>query len=234
LKLSLLFVEAVAKILVVEDDLGLARMVSDWLKFEHHLVETANTGRDGLDKLRAYEYDIVVLDWELPEMTGIEILKDYRSHGGQAPILMLTGKNSLGDKESGFDAGADDYLTKPFHMKELSMRLKALLRRTTTFMGDVLQYKDIELNVSTHKVTRGGTELTLLPKEFSLLEFFMRHPGQVFSADMLLSRVWASEADTSIDAVSTCIKRLRKKIDIEGQHSVIRTVHGVGYKLSTD
>jgi DNA-binding response OmpR family regulator len=226
---------SVAKILVVEDDLGLARMVSDWLKFEHHMVETAANGRDGLDKLKSFEYDAIVLDVDLPELSGIEVCKEFRSTGGTTPVLLLTGKSSLTDKESGFGAGADDYLTKPFHMKELSMRLRSLLRRADSgFAGDLLKYRDIDLDVKTHRVTRGGKELQLLPKEFALLEFLMRHQGQVFNADALLSRVWASETETSIDAVSTCIKRLRKKIDLEGENSLIRTVHGVGYKLDPE
>ncbi|HEY9793633.1 MAG TPA: response regulator transcription factor [Candidatus Obscuribacterales bacterium] len=225
-----------AKILIVEDDVGLARMVSDWLKFEHHMVEMANNGRDGLDKLKSFEYDLVVLDVDLPELSGIEVCKEFRSTGGTTPVLLLTGKNTLTDKETGFGAGADDYLTKPFHMKELSMRLRALLRRAegSFAVGDQLKYRDIELDVKTHRVTRSGKELQLLPKEFALLEFLMRHQGQVFNGEALLSRVWASESETSIDAVSTCIKRLRKKIDLEGENSLIRTVHGVGYKLDPD
>lgn len=224
-----------AKILLVEDDMGLSRMVRDWLTFEHHLVETADNGRDGLDKLQFYQYDLVILDWELPEMTGIEICKEFRSRGGTTPVLMLTGKGTIGDKESGFEAGADDYLTKPFHMKELSMRLKALLRRGgTALQGDTLKFRDLALEPASHRVTREGKDLQLLPKEFALLEFLMRHPNQVFSAEALLSRVWASETDTTVDAVSTCIKRLRKKIDQEGQSSIIKTVHGVGYKLESE
>jgi DNA-binding response OmpR family regulator len=225
----------VAKILLVEDDMGLSRMVRDWLTFEHHLVETADNGRDGLDKLQFYQYDLVILDWELPEMTGIEICKEFRSRGGTTPVLMLTGKGTIGDKESGYDAGADDYLTKPFHMKELSLRLKALLRRGgTALQSDKLKFRDLELEPASHRVTREGKDLQLLPKEFALLEFFMRHPNQVFSAEALLSRVWASETDTTVDAVSTCIKRLRKKIDLDGQTSIIKTVHGVGYKLESE
>lgn len=224
-----------AKILLVEDDMGLSRMVRDWLTFEHHLVETADNGRDGLDKLQFYQYDLVILDWELPEMTGIQICKEFRSRGGTTPVLMLTGKGTIGDKESGFEAGADDYLTKPFHMKELSMRLRALLRRSSTALQtDELKFRDLALEPSGHRVTRGGKDLSLLPKEFALLEFLMRHPNQVFSAEALLSRVWASETDTTVDAVSTCIKRLRKKIDVEGQTSIIKTVHGVGYKLESE
>ncbi len=223
-----------AKILIVEDDLGLTRMVREWLTFEHHLVETSNDGQDGLEKLRSFEYDVVVLDWDLPLLSGLEVCREFRSRGGSTPILMLTGKDGITDKESGFGAGADDYLTKPFHMKELSMRLKALLRRAAPFTGDKLKAGNLELDVQSHKVTRDGDELQLLPKEFSLLEFLMRHPGQVFSAEALLNRVWASEADTSVDAVSTCIKRLRKKIDVEGKRSLVRTIHGIGYKLDPE
>ncbi len=224
-----------AKILLVEDDLGLQRMVRDWLTFEHHLVETADNGRDGMDKLQFYEYDLVILDWELPSMTGIEICKAFRTQGGTTPVLLLTGKGTISDKESGFEAGADDYLTKPFHLKELSLRLRSLLRRSSAALqGDTLKFRDLELEPSNHCVMRQGKDLQLLPKEFALLEFFMRHPNQVFSAEALLSRVWTSENETSVDAVSTCIKRLRKKVDIEGQLSVIKTVHGVGYKLEPE
>lgn len=215
--------------------MGLSRMVRDWLTFEHHLVETADNGRDGLDKLSFYQYDLVILDWELPEMTGIEICREFRSRGGTTPVLMLTGKGTINDKESGYDAGADDYLTKPFHMKELSLRLRALLRRGgASLQSDTLKFRELELEPGSHRVTRHGKDLQLLPKEFALLEFFMRHPNQVFSAEALLSRVWASETDTTVDAVSTCIKRLRKKVDLEGQTSVIKTVHGVGYKLENE
>lgn len=221
----------VAKILVVEDDQGLARMVREWLTFERHLVETSGDGREGLEKLCSFQYDLVVLDWDLPQISGVEICRQFRSRGGNTPILMLTGKDAISDKESGFSAGADDYLTKPFHMKELSLRLKALLRRASPSASDTLKAGDLELDTQQHKVTRAGQEVQLLPKEFALLEFLMRHPGQVFSAEALLIRVWASEVDTSVDAVSTCIKRLRKKIDVEGKDSAVRTIHGVGYKL---
>ena len=222
-----------AKILVIEDDLGLSRMVKDWLTFEHHMVETADNGKDGLEKLQYYQYDVIVLDWELPEMTGIEICRQFRSAGGKTPVLMLTGKGTIVDKETGFDAGADDYLTKPFHMKELSVRLRALLRRVGgNLTGDELRYRDIVIEPANHRATRTGKDLQLLPKEFALLEFLMRHPSQVFSAEALLSRVWSSDSDATIDAVSTCVKRLRKKVDVEGETSVIKTVHGVGYRLA--
>lgn len=221
------------KILIVEDDVGLSKMVRDWLTFEHHMVETANNGRDGLEKLQVYEYDLVILDWELPEVTGVEILREIRGRGSNMPVLMLTGKSSVNDKEEGLDAGADDYLTKPFHMKELSARVRSCLRRAGGNVANVLKVKDVELDPASFRVTRGGKEIQLLPKEFAMLEFLMRHVNQVFSAEALLSRVWASESEATVDAVSTCIKRLRKKIDQPDTDSFIRTVHGVGYKVES-
>lgn len=222
------------KILIVEDDPGLQKTVRDWLTFEHHMVETASNGRDGLEKIQVYEYDLVILDWELPEMTGVEILREIRRRGSSMPVLMLTGKSSVNDKEEGLDAGADDYLTKPFHMKELSARVRSVLRRAGGNVANTLKVQDVELDPAGFRATRAGREIQLLPKEFALLEFLMRHANQVFSAEALLSRVWASESEVSVDAISTCVKRLRKKLDEPGsKDSFIRTVHGVGYKVES-
>ncbi len=221
-----------SKILIVEDDETLSRMVSDWLTSEHHHVEVSNNGTDGLEKLQYFQYDLIILDLQLPGMGGISILREFRNMGKQTPVLILTGKDRIEDKEVGLDTGADDYLTKPFHMKELSARLRALLRRPRNYVGDTLTAGPLALNSGAHSVTVGGEEVSLLPKEFALLELLMRHPEQVFSADALLNRVWASESESTIDALTTCIKRLRKKIDREGQPSFIKTVHKVGYKLS--
>ena len=220
-----------AKVLVIEDDTSLSRMIKDWLTIEHHNIETVADGKQGLEKLQYYQYDLVIMDWQLPGMEGVDILKEFRRTGGITPVLMLTGKNTVIDKEAGLDSGADDYLTKPFHMKELSARIRALLRRPQVMVGNVLTAGKFSLDPTNHQVTRDGVEVKLLPKEFALLEFLMRHPNQVFSADALLNRVWASESDATIDALTSCIKRLRKKIDAEGETSPIRTVHGVGYKL---
>jgi DNA-binding response OmpR family regulator len=220
-----------AKILLVEDDTGLCRMVKDWLTLEHHNLEIANDGKDGLEKLRFYKYDLVILDWTLPEMTGIEVLKEIRRLGLSTPVIMLTGRNTVPDKEVGFDAGADDYLTKPFHMKELSARLRALLRRPAAMVDEVLDFGDLRVDRGTYKVTKGGAEVKLLPTEYALLEFLMRHPNQVFTQEALLNRVWSSESDATANALTTCIKRLRKKIDSQDQESIIKTVYGVGYKL---
>lgn len=219
------------KILIIEDDAGLNRMIREWLTFERNEVDYAENGREGLEKLQSYEYDCIVLDWELPEISGLEILQKFRSQGRGTPVLMLTGKSTINEKEQGFESGADDYLTKPFHMKELSARLRALMRRVHINVSNVVEAKGIRLDSASFRVKRGEEDIQLLPKEFALLEFLMRHADQVFSAETLLNRVWSSDSDATIDAITTCIKRIRKKIDREGHPSVIKTVHGVGYKF---
>ncbi len=222
-----------AKILIVEDDLGLSKMVRDWLVFEKHQVEEVADGNEALEKLRFYEYDLVILDWMLPGMSGVQILREFRNTRGSTPVLMLTGKDTIIDKETGLDAGADDYLTKPFHMKELSARTRALLRRPRDIVTDTIKVGDLLLDRGKHKILKNNVEVKLLPKEFALIDFLMRHPNQVFSVDALLNRVWESESDATADAVTTCVKRIRKKLDSEGKPSIIRTVHGVGYRLDT-
>lgn len=144
---------------------------------------------------------------------------------------MLTQKDSIDEKETGFRSGCDDYLTKPFEMRELAVRVQALLRRSLSAGTDQLVVGDLRLDLRAHTAFRGGNELDLLPKEFALLAFFMRNPNLVFSAQALLDRVWNSEAEVSEEAVSICIRRLRKKVDPEGAPSVVRTVHGLGYRF---
>jgi DNA-binding response OmpR family regulator len=225
--------EYMSKILMVEDDAELTAMVSEWLSFERHMVEVVHMGREGMDRLRNCQYDLIILDWSLPDLTGLEICRQYRSTGGSTPIIMLTGRGSITDKEAGLDSGADDYLTKPFNMKELSARIRALLRRASNVTSNVLTVGDIVVDPGKYKVTRGGQEIQLLPREFALLEFFMRHPDEVFSADALLQRVWHSESEATSDALRTCIKRLRQKIDANEDDSIIQTIPRVGYRLKT-
>jgi len=222
-----------AKILLVEDEPDFLMLISEWLKNEKHLVEAVENGEDALDRLRFYKYDCVILDWMLPALSGIEVCKMYRSTGGTTPILLLTAKKHVDEKEQGLDAGADDYLTKPFEMKELSARIRALLRRPQAFSGSILHVGNLMLEPNSFRVTRNGEDVALLPKEFALLEFLMRHPNQVFSAEALLDRVWSSDSEASPETIRTYIKRLRKKIDVDGQPSVLSTVHGVGYKLDS-
>jgi DNA-binding response OmpR family regulator len=221
-----------AKILVIEDDPDILKAVSDHLAFEHNVVETVSTGNDGLSRLRAYTYDIAIVDWNLPDKSGIDICREYRSSGGNALMLMLTGKSLLNDKEQGLDAGFDDYLVKPFEMRELTARLRALLRRSSARIDcNNLKAGEIELEPNSFRVTRSGEDVKLVPKEFAILEFLMRHPQVVFSCEALMSRIWTADEDTSPEIIRTHIKNLRKKIESPDQPALIQTVHGAGYKL---
>jgi DNA-binding response OmpR family regulator len=223
-----------AKILLVEDDEDLATTVSEWLSFEHHTVESVRNGTDARERLRMCTYDIIILDWNLPDVSGIEICKKFRADQGTTPIIMLTGKSSIAEREEGLDSGADDYLTKPFAMKELSARLRALLRRPALIRADVLKVKDVELDSVKHRVSRAGEEIDLLPKEFALLEFLMKNEDQVFSSEELLRRVWHTDSDATAEAIRTCLKRLRRKLGETEDNSIIETIYGVGYRLKTD
>lgn len=221
----------VSKILLVDDDKDLVSVVKDWLIMDNHIVEVVEDGKSALEQLGISEYDLVILDWGLPLVSGIEVLQQYRGRGGLTPILMLTGKGEIEEKATGLDQGADDYLTKPFHMVELSARLRALLRRASGQPSNVLKVGQLELEHDTHHVLNAGEKVVLPPREFALLEFLMRHPNQVFSADALLERLWHSDADIAPETVRACVKRLRKKLNMEADNSMIQTLHGVGYRL---
>ncbi len=221
------------KLLIVDDDLSLCNSLVELLSSVCHKVETAHNGRDALEFLLAFEYDAIVLDWEMPEISGLELLRQFREHGGHTPILMLTGKGDIEAKQLGFEAGADDYLTKPFHPQELVSRIKALLRRPPQFTGAVITVGNKILDMNTRSFTRDGIKISLKPMEFELLEFLMRHPDQVFTTEAIIRRCWDSDADISYDAIYSCITRLRKKVDAKDQTSLITTVHGMGYRLNS-
>lgn len=223
-----------AKILVVEDDKALRTTIVDTLEFDRHTVESVDSGDDALARLAASDYDLLVLDVHLPVHDGIEICKTYRARGGTSPVLFLTARNTISDKEQGFTAGCDDYLTKPFHVKELSLRTQALLKRGGSEKTDVLKIRDLELNRQTYSVCREGKDLGLSRMEFALLEFLMRNANQVFSAEAIISRVWPSESERSPDTLRTAIKKLRDKIDKAGEPSLIKNMHGIGYKFESN
>lgn len=220
-----------AKVLLVEDDGRLSDLITDWLHGENYVVELASNGIDGLEKLQFYKYDVVILDWNLPGLNGIEVCQKYRESGGSAPVLMLTVRAAVDEKAKGLDTGADDYLAKPFHLKELSARLRALLRRPPTTQRNLLIAGDLVVDRTAHKVTLKGKEIELATKEFLLLEFLMRYPNEVFSKEAIMDRVWPSESDASADTVRIYIMRLRDKIPQDDQPFRIKTVHGSGYKL---
>ncbi len=219
------------KVLIVEDDADFLSRLQEWLSLEKFIVESTCDGSDALDRLKTYQYDVIVLDWNLPGMSGVDVLDAFRKNGGKTPVLMLTGRNTVKEKTTGLDAGADDYLTKPFDLLELSARLRALLRRPHIVQSDVLKNGEIELDTVSRAVKVAGRSVTLLPLEYALLEFLMRHPNQVFSHTALVDRVWKAESTATSEAVRTLVMALRKKIASPGRTSVIKTVHGMGYRL---
>lgn len=226
-----------AKILIVDDDRVLCTLVSDWLIGQHYDVETTQDGLSALELLKLGGFDLVVLDWDLPGKSGIELLKEFRDWGGHTPVIMLTAKDDPSEKEKGFDYGVDDYVTKPFGVRELAARVRAVLRRPPEMVSEVLVAGDVQLDHSKHRVTKAGVEVKLQPKDFTLLEFFMRNPNQIFSPDVLLTRVWASDSEASIDALRTAIKRIRQAIDTtngDPSKSIIKTVPRVGYTLQSN
>lgn len=219
------------KVLLAEDDPDILNNVSDWLKSEKYTVDAVKTGSDALEHLKFYEYDLIILDWNMPGVTGVNVCSQYRASGGKTPILMLTGRDKVLEKAEGLDAGADDYLTKPFDMIELSARLRALLRRPKNVQESLIRFGHVELNTVAREVTVDGKQVVLLPLEYALLEFFMRYPNQVFSHSALVERVWKSDSVATAESVRTYVMSLRKKITVSGQPSMIKTVHGLGYKL---
>jgi len=230
------FETQMSKVLVVDDDALLAKLVADWLKAENFTVEVCNNGKDAVALISDFHYDAIILDWELHDMQGIDILDRYRKSGGTGLVMMLTGRDQIEDKESGLMTGADDYLTKPFHIKELIARLHALLRRPRNTYQEELKVGAVRLNPQTRKVFVNEKEVELLAKEFAVLEHFMRHPGQVFDAESLLNRVWKSEKAVNNETVRTTIKRLRQRLDKDNdsEKSLIETLYGAGYRLRID
>lgn len=222
-----------AKILLVEDDLSLANLVCDLLKFEGYTVEHEPDGLAACKLLSGRDYDLLVFDVEVPGMTGFEILRNFRQSGGETPALMLTGKNTIEDKVEGLDIGADDYLTKPFEPQELTARVRALLRRFPAFAGESITIGDLSLNTKARTTTKNGKMVDLDPREFSLLEFFLRNQDQVFAPEYLLSRIWGSDKEASTQAVAKCVARLRKKIDDADKPSYVRMVYGQGYVMDS-
>ncbi len=223
-----------AKILIVDDDLDLTGRLEKWLKFEHHQVETAHSGNDGLELMLANHFDAIILDWEMPGLSGPEVCKEYRNKNGSSPVIMLTGRAQLPDKERGFGAGADDYLTKPFAPKELSLRITAVLRRPAGLKSDVLQCGNLVLDPAKYLFCKDGLTMDLMPLEFSVMQLLMKHPDEVFSCDALLQRAWPANSEATDEAVRAVIKHLRKKLDRKDSPSLIKNIHGMGYKLNVD
>ncbi len=222
-----------SKILIVEDDKELCALLADSLSFEHHRIEQAHTGDQAWDLLSVGGYDLIILDWDVPSISGVELCKRLRARGNKVPIIMLTGKTTLTNKLEGLDSGADDYVTKPCDVQEIAARVRAQLRRAGGSPSNALTVRNITLDTVKYRVERDGEEVLLLPVEFALLEFLMRHPDQVFSHDALLARVWPTDSESTDEAIRSAVKRLRKKIGDAGDKPMIQTVYGVGYRLNS-
>ncbi len=220
------------RLLVVEDEPKMARLLRAALQDQGHAVDTVDNGREALWMATECEYDAIVLDVMIPPPDGFDVCRTLRHRGRWAPILLLTARDGVQDRVDGLDAGADDYLAKPFSFDELSARLRALLRRRVTERPDQLVVGDLTLDPATRHVTRSGTPVKLSPKGFSLLELFMRRPGEVLSRAVLLEHAWDFAYDGDSNVVDVYIRYLRDQIDRPFGRDSIETVWGVGYRLN--
>ncbi|MBY0552256.1 MAG: response regulator transcription factor [Candidatus Obscuribacterales bacterium] len=220
-----------AKILIAEDDSALRLSVLSLLKGQKHQVDAAETGDYALELLLNYHYDAVILDWDLPVLSGVDICRKYREGKGTAPVLFLTGKSDHASRVEGLDSGADDYLCKPFNKDELLARVRAMLRRAPQAHHSVLKVGEIAYQAESKTVLFKGEPVDVTKKELGIIEFFLRHPNQVFSTEVIVARVWSSESEVTPDTVRPYIKRLRDKLTDESGNCQLVTVHGSGYKL---
>jgi two-component system phosphate regulon response regulator PhoB len=221
-----------SKILVVEDDPAMAKELVTALEAKDFLVDLTGSGKDADAYMGAALYDLIILDWQLPDTTGIQICRKLRTDKrNNVPILMLTARAQVADKEEGFESGADDYLTKPFSMPELLARVKALLRRPPILKTKQITIRNLSMNVDTREVSKEGQRIDLLPKEFALLEFFMSHPNQIYTTDQVLRHVWPTDVESSPETLRVTMMRLRRKLDFPEDSPLIVTVRGVGYRL---
>ena len=219
------------RVLLVEDEVDFARMVKRGLEAEGFAVDVVHDGESGLWSATEQDFDAVVLDLMLPRLSGYEVVRRLRDRGVQTPVLMLTAKDGEYDQADALDLGADDYLTKPFAFVVLVARLRALLRRSGEVRSSVLEVGDLRLNPATHEVTRGSIAIELTPREFTLLEFLMRRPGEVLSKTEIVENVWDMNFDGPLNVVEVYVGYLRKKIDTAFGVRSLTTVRGFGYRL---
>ncbi len=221
-------------ILVVEDEYKITRFIQRGLEMEHYTVDVAYDGEEALNKLGVNDYDLIILDLMLPKKDGIEVCKEIRERKIDTPVVMLTARDTIEDRIKGLDQGADDYIVKPFAFGELLARIRALLRREKTVKRSVLQVSDLILDPATHEVTRSGKPLTLTSKEYRLLDYFMRRPGQVCTRTMIGEHIWGYNFIDSSNVIDVSVSNLRKKVDGEAALQLIKTVRNVGYKIIQD
>lgn len=219
-------------LLLAEDDKRLGNLVVHMLKKEKHQVDWVQNGEDALLFAKNSNYDLIILDWMMPKKDGITVCKELRSYGYDGAILMVTAKDGLEDRVKGLDYGADDYIVKPFEFAELFARIRALQRRISKplVQDEILNLGSIQLNVVTHVVEKEGQEIQLTPKEYQLLELFLRNPNQTLPRDLLIDRIWGYDAEVNSNNLDALVRLLRKKLEDDGSH-LIQNIRGVGYKI---
>jgi len=219
------------RILVVDDDLAVCRSIDRALRLEGYEVATVATGHEALDAVAQNSPDALVLDLQLPDLDGLQVCRRIREAGDDTPILMLTARHGIDDRVQGLDAGADDYLVKPFALEELLARLRALLRRRFEGEGGLLRFGELTLDLASREAHRGARAFVLTRIEFDLLELFLRHPRQVLTREVLLNRVWGFDFDSGTNSLAVYVGYLRRKTEAGGEPRCIHTVRGVGYVL---
>ena len=222
------------RLLVVEDEKKVASFIKQGLEEEGYAVDVALDGEKGLEMALDPVHDLIILDISLPKMDGLQVLKNLRQQKVNTPVLLLTVRATIEDKVLGLDAGADDYLTKPFAFQELVARVRALMRRRAEAEPALLQVADLILDPARRVVSRGGEKIELTAKEFALLEYFMRNPGRVLTRTLMIEHVWSYDFDTMTNIVDVYVNYLRKKIDSGREPKLIHTVRGVGYVLKAE
>src|SRR5580693_6726996 len=222
------------RILVIEDEKKVAEFVARGLRAHRFAVDISNDGQSGWEMAKACNYDLIILDLMLPGLSGTEVLRRIRLHGSKMPILILTAHANTSEKVAHFEAGADDYLTKPFAFEELLVRVKALFRRGAAEPSDVLQVGDLEIDRASQEVRRAGKRIELTSKEYSLLEYLSANAGRVLSRTMIIEHVWDESFQGLTNIVDVYVRHLRSKVDDPNPRKLIRTVRGVGYSISDE
>jgi heavy metal response regulator len=222
------------RILVVEDEKKVANFIRQGLEEEGYAVDPAPNGEEGMAMALDGVHDLIILDIGLPRMNGLQVLQELRKRKVTTPVLLLTVRATIEDKVLGLDAGADDYLAKPFAFQELVARVRALLRRRTESGPAVFRFADLTLDPARHTVFRGGDKIDLTSKEFALLDYFLRNPGRVLTRTMIIEHVWDYDFDTGTNVVDVYVNYLRKKIDSDRESKLIHTIRGVGYVLQAE